>query len=284
MFQRFGLLILGLALALGSCGRQITPDSALGITSNGLVSGTMQITFKTAGPLDYTNVGYWIVFNTTGSGTSPYPQFLSNPTDYSYAFVLGAAGRSYIGNQAVSFLQYYSVPGSATVLSARLINTYAQNQLIAQLPGNGQANQFTITFQRSLLNQVSPTEQCSTGTTTATSPTPAATATASTGNVQPVPVGGTATPSPGTSASPGASATPCGQAASTWYVNFFTTDASGNPLDSLGYLGAKDNQYVLQLDTTQPCDDVQQLTRQAGSTEASNPSAAITGGEIINAP
>jgi hypothetical protein len=280
MIRRLGVLVLGLALALGSCGRQITPDSALGVNGNGIVSGTMQITFRTVGPLDFNNVGYWIVFNTSGNQLTPYPQFTLNPQNYSYALVVGAAQGGVFGVQSAipELIQYYLVSGAGSPLHGVVIQSISSTQLRSVLPGNGTANQFTVTFDRSIFNQAPPTQACTTGTVTP-SPLPGATA------------GASASPSPSATATaagsptPSAVATPCGQASTLWAVNFFTTDASGNPLDSLGLLGAKDNQYQnLKLDVTTAFDLTQQLTRQPGSTTAANPAAAIAGGEIINAP
>jgi hypothetical protein len=286
MIRRLGVLVLGLALALGSCGRQITPDSALGINGNGLVSGTMQITFRTVGALDFTNVGYWIVFNTSGNQLTPYPQFTLNPQNYSYALVVGAAQGGVFGVQSSipELIQYYLVSGAGSPLHGVVIQSISSTQLRSVLPGNGSANQFTVTFDRSIFNQAPPTEACTTGTVTP-SPSPGATATASPS------ASASASPSPSAtitasgSPTPSAVATPCGQASNLWAINFFTTDPSGNPLDSLGLLGAKDNQYQnLKVDVTTAFDLTQQLTRQPGSTTASNPAAAIAGGEIINAP
>ncbi len=275
MIRRFGFLVFALALAVGSCGRQITSDIAPnGTNANGILAGTMQVTFKTVGPLDFTNVGYWIVFNTTGNGVSPYPQYLqANPLNFSYALVLGNVNENVLQGGAFTtqqpqLLQYYANAGTTQSFSARRIGGILSTQLRAVIAANGQANQFTLTFDRAILNQIPPAG-CGSGAVA--SSTPAASPSGS--------------PSASPSPAPTAVATICGQTAPNWGINFFTTDLNGNPLDSLGPNGRTDNTKVITLDTTQAFDKVTEFTRDlGGATLPGNQSAQIAGGEVINAP
>jgi len=69
----------------------------------------------------------------------------------------------------------------------------------------------------------------------------------------------------------------------TWLFNFFTTDPSLNPLDSLGLGGAQDISFSSPvLDTTTAFDIT--VSVPAGATQASNPLAQIYGGELTNSP
>jgi len=74
-------------------------------------------------------------------------------------------------------------------------------------------------------------------------------------------------------------------ASNTWFINFFSIDATTNParvLDSLGLGGSNDSSFTLQVDTTTAFQ--MQITRPPGSTLPSNPAAQIDGGEVDNYP
>jgi hypothetical protein len=70
---------------------------------------------------------------------------------------------------------------------------------------------------------------------------------------------------------------------STWFINFFTIDPTGNRVvDSLGLGGSSDTSYVGLYDTTTLIQS--QITRAPGSTLPTTPAAQIDGGEVDNYP
>lgn len=266
MIRKFGFLVLVMALVVSACGRQVTPNPS-GVASNGVPAGFMQVKFRTAQPLDYGNVTYDIVFNTSGVGTTPYPNCaLSNCQNYSFEFVVGGTGSSV----APVLLQYIS-QGTGNPAQVVRINYITGTDLIFNPNSNGQGTEFSITFNRGLFNGVL-------GTQVTPSPSPSA--------------------SPTASASPNASASPTSAPTSTpqpsysniWYANFFTSqvDASqpyfvGAAYDSLGVGGATDTSYISPAYNVDTQFDVV-ITAATGGTLPAVGAAQIAGGEILNAP
>lgn len=111
----------------------------------------MLLRFRVNGPLDFTNVRYVIVFNTTGNGVEPYANALTGIFNYSFAWVVGGSG----GLAAPALVQYFAVPGTGTNLQTRQVVVppqFAQLQILTpSAPG-----EFTLTFSRSLFNTPSP--------------------------------------------------------------------------------------------------------------------------------
>jgi len=265
MFRWLGLAVVVVAMILAACGRQVT---GLGAPDAGSIqSGHMLIRFRVAGQLDFVNVEYLIIFNTTGNGIEPYPQAnLTGYQNYSFAFVVG-------GNQYTSeplLYQYYLAPG--TTSGIQLFRITIPPQLINYVPNSGGnpsgGGEFTINFDRSLPYGVNP----------GGSPTPAATATPTT------------SPSPTPTPSPGATAVatlnpnvqPTTQAQQTWAINFITAQPNGVPIDSMGVGGPTDTTFSYTVNTTTSVDNV--VTKAVGASTPSNPSAQLQGFEVINAP
>ena len=225
----------------------------------------MLIRFRVAGPLDFVNVEYLIVFNTTGNQVEPYPQAnLTGYQNYSFAFVVG-------GNQYTSeplLYQYYLAPG--TTSGIQLFRITIPPQLINYVPNSGGnpsgGGEFTIDFDRSLLYGVNPGGSPTPGTTTAPSGGP------------------TATPSPGATAvatlNPNVAPTTAAQ--QTWAINFITAQPNGVPIDSMGGGGPTDTTFSFTVDTSQPSDN--SFTKATGASTPSNISAQLQGYEVINAP
>jgi hypothetical protein len=229
----------------------------------------MLIRFRVAGPLDFTNVQYLMVFNTTGNGVEPLPQALTTGfANYSFAFVVG-------GNQYTSeplLFQYYLAPGTASGIQTFRITI--PPQLINYVPNSGGnpsgGGEFTINFDRSLLYGVNPAG--SPTPNASTTPTPAVTAT-------PV-AGATATPVPVATLNPNVQPTTAAQ--HVWAINFITTDPNGVPIDSMGLGGATDTTFTYRVDTTQFVDNV--ITKAAGTVTPQSTSAQLQGFEVINQP
>lgn len=265
MFRWLGLAVVVVAIVLAACGRQVTGLNAPGAGS--IQSGHMLIRFRVAGPLDFTNVQYLIVFNTTGNQIEPYPQAnLTGYANYSFALVVG-------GNQYASqplLFQYYLAPG--TTSGIQLFRITIPPQDINYVPNSGGnpsgGGEFTITFLRALLYGVNP----------GGSPTPTITATPTPG---PTPTAtGTGTPAPSVTLNPNVQPTTAAQ--ETWAINFITTDPTGVPIDSMGIGGPTDTTFSYTVNTTQSVDNV--ITKAVGTSTVQNLSAQLQGFEVINAP
>jgi hypothetical protein len=239
MFRRWlrSAVLLG-ALLASACGRQVTGLDAPGAGS--IQSGHMLIRFQVAGPLDFTNVRYLIVINTTGNGQEPYPSpNTSGYGGYSFGFVVG-------GNALVSgpeLLQYFLAPGGASGLQTIQIPLPPQDYVfVPNSSSDPNTGEFTLTFLRALLAVPLPTATMS-----------------------PVPQPTTA-------------------AQRYWAINFITVDPKfGTPIDSMGLFGATDTTFTKGIvNTTQSFDLL--YTKPTGTSSVANPSAQLTGFEIINAP
>jgi hypothetical protein len=246
------MAVVVVAIVLAACGRQVTGLDAAGAGS--IQPGRLLVRFRVAGQLDFVNVQYLIVFNTTGNQIEPYPQAnLTGYANYSFAIVVG-------GNQYTSeplLYQYYLAPG--TTSGIQLFRITIPPQYINYVPNSGGnptgGGEFTLTFDRNLLYGVNPSG----------SPTPVA----------------SATPSSGATFIPNVQPTTAAQ--HVWAINFITTDPSGVPIDSMGLGGPTDTTFSSGIvDTTQSFDKV--FTKANSSTTIQNVSAQLQGFEIINAP
>lgn len=148
MLRKLLFVVSIAAFTFAACGRQVTPDRTT--TPSGLASGFMQVKFTTAQPLDFTNVRYVIMFNTTATGGMPYANgYLNNYANYSFAIVVGGNGTA----SNVQVIQYVTQQGSGTAPFPTPV-IYSSLQLQFTQPA---ANQFVVTFDRRLFNGVAPT-------------------------------------------------------------------------------------------------------------------------------
>ncbi len=267
MIRKLSLLVLAASLIVTACGRQVTPDRA-GVGPGGLNAGFLQIKFRTAAPLDFTNVAYVITFNTTGSGGTPYARngnVANNYLDYSYQIIVGGNG-ALAGPVLYQYVTPITGTGQTGPKQAQQVNGYFPSQLQFNANSNGLNTEFTITIDRSLFN----------GNYT---PAPTATPTVSP-SPTPTPVG--ATPSPTPSASPTTAPTPPPTFSNIWAWNFFTV-AGGGTVDAFSVTGNGpiDTNFSRPFDITQTFD----LPYNATSLPAITPaSAQISGAEFVNAP
>jgi hypothetical protein len=267
MFRWLGLAVVVVAMILAACGRQVTGLNAPNAGS--IQAGHMLIRFRVAGQLDFTNVQYVIVFNTTGNQVEPYPQaFDTGFLNYSFAFVVG-------GNQYTSqplLYQYYLAPG--TTSGIQLFRITIPPQLINYIPNSGGnptgGGEFTIDFDRSLLYGVNP----------GGSPTPVATTTPKPTSATAVTEAATAVPTTTATLNPNVSPTTAAQ--EVWAINFITTDPNGIPIDSMGIGGPTDTTFSYTANTTQSFDNT--ITKATGTSTVSNLSAQLQGFEVINSP
>ena len=150
MLRKLLFVVSIAAFTFAACGRQVTPDRST--TPSGLPSGFMQVKFTTAHPMDFTNVQYVIMFNTSTTGGMPYANgYLTNYANYWFAIVVGGTG---VLSQA-QVVQYVRQPGLGGGQAAQaLVIQYTPQQLQYNLNSNGQNTQFTVTFDRRLFNGI----------------------------------------------------------------------------------------------------------------------------------
>ncbi len=236
----------------------------------------MSIRFRTLGSLNFTNLYYVIVFNTSGNGQEPYAATFQSYTNYSFALVFGGTALS---GASYQLLQVISTGSSAgfTTRAIPINPLYVQN---FNPNSDAQGNEFTFVFNRLLLLTV-PNPLAS------GSPSPAPSASAS-ASPSPAPsAGASASPSPSPSASstPAASATPTTSPGTStlWAMNFFSTDTSFNPIDAIANNGINDVSFSYVVDTTQPFDQPVNKPNPP-PVLVTNQSAQIIAIEVINNP
>jgi hypothetical protein len=223
----------------------------------------MSVKFNVQTGFNFSADSYAVVFNTSGSGVTPLPVTQANNyAGYSIAIVVGGVNGAI---QATAY--YYYRPNNTTQIPVLYPINPTPQQLILTLNGNGQSNQFIVTF-----DTIIASFNVTTSPTPSSSPTPTATATSS--------------------ASPSPSPTSSGiVVANNWNFNFFVLQGQATPgesqgaltiIDSLGAGGPNDQTYTSQtLDISTPF-DTGAFYVQAGS----HPSIpdAIAGGDIANNP
>ncbi len=147
MLRILSLFVLVTALTLAACGRQVTfpnPSSSPG----GVPAGFMQIKYRTANTMDFQNVRYFVVFNTSGNGIEPYPNgFQSGYANYSFAFMVGGSGGTV--SQPVLW-QYIRNVATGQITAVAVPYTTQQVQLVPNSDGNNR--EFTLLFARNVFS------------------------------------------------------------------------------------------------------------------------------------
>ncbi len=229
-------------IALSGCGRQVT---GLNLPSGAVVpAGQTLIRFETAGPLDFQNLRYLIVFNTTGNGQQPYAQgFNTDYKNWSAYFIVGG-GSNFANNPGL--FQIYQNPANG---SAQAFNIGYPTGTVTFLPSIPNANAqygFQIQFNRCLLDVPPPT------------------------STQPPPNDLTR-PCPRYQA-----------IATNWNISLFTVDNTNSPVDSLGTSGPSDTSYTFAIETANVVNT--NYFKPAGGGSPQSPSAKITGIEVFSTP
>src|SRR5579872_6116913 len=90
MLRWFGVLVVAAALALGACGKIVTLPP--GTTSAGIPSGYMLVRFRTSAPMNFQKYQYLIVFNTSGTGGTPYANAVFTGSYQNFTFAFDVSG------------------------------------------------------------------------------------------------------------------------------------------------------------------------------------------------
>jgi hypothetical protein len=205
----------------------------------------MFIRFRTLGTLDFVNLRYIAVFNTSGNGQAPLATSINSFANYSFELIFGGTnvgGASYQVIQVV--VNGTSSNGGYSQLQVPILTQFVTN---FNPNSNGTGNEFTFTFNRFLLTPIS---------------TPAPTA---------VPTG--ATPAPG----------PFPGVSTLWDLNFFSTDAQGNPIDAISNQGIQDVSFNDMVVTTAISDQVFNKPSPP-PIQVANAAAQVMAIEVINTP
>ena len=229
----------------------------------------MSVKFRVQSGFNFSSDSYAIVFNTSGTTTTPLPVTLANNySGYSMAIVVGGSGGAI---QCLAY--YYYRPNTTSQVPVLYPIGATPQQLIFQSNTNGQGTEFTVIFDR-ILALFSAT----------TTPTPSPSASAS--------VSPSASPSTTPSGSPSPSPTSSGVAVSNdWQFNFFVvqgqvqqfeSQGSLTIIDSLGAGGPNDQTYNSQTLDVSMAFDTGAFYTQTGN----HPSTAdaLAGGDIANNP
>jgi hypothetical protein len=267
------LVVFALAVSLVvACGHQVTPNPPTSV-----LSGDVVVRFRVNGNLDFNDYTYAIVVDTCGAGT-PLPQALfTGFKSYSYGFFVGA---SYGVGQAQLFEYFVNPNSSGQILSHNIPGSASLEYFNPN--NNNQGNEFEVIFPRAqLANPYGVPQPCANLPPVSVSPTP------STSSGTSPTATSTATLAPGASPSPSPGLTPnpypTTQAQTTWYFNFFIFQGT-QVLDSLGPGGATDVTYSSAFIDTNTYDDLPVYKIVGGGAVLGNPSAQLSGGEIINYP
>jgi hypothetical protein len=147
------VIMLAGAVLVAACGREVTPTPPT-IGAGGTSPGFMSITFQVAGQLNYSSYGYWVVFNTAGSGYTP-GTFPWNNNYAGYSFAIQVGGTSGSGTYANAW-QYIRSSNPHVLPTATQLPINAA--LLQYNPdSNGGGNQFTVIFSRSLFKGLAST-------------------------------------------------------------------------------------------------------------------------------
>jgi hypothetical protein len=233
-------------MAAAACGRIVTvPKSG---SNGGLVpSGDMLIRYRVLGTLDFVNLRYLVVFNTSGNGLTPYGNSL-NTAFLNYSFIL-IFGGTQVGGASFGLLQVIPIASGGFQTVALQVNPSLG---LLNPNSSGSNNEFTFTFNRLLLTPLS-----------STSPSPS--------------------PSSSPTAGPTSIPTLASGVSSLWAINLFSTDANNNAIDAIAFNGISDttfNQFVVN--TLAPFDVV--YNKPAGYSQVQQVNAQIIAAEVINEP
>lgn len=204
----------------------------------------MFIRFRTAQTLDFVNLHYIVVFNTSGNGQPVLATSINSFANYSFELIFGGTN---VGGASYQVLQVVangtSANGGYQQLQVPILTQYVTN---FNPNSDGTGNEFTFTFNRLLLTPL-------------------------------------VTPAPGATLAPGAPPTTSPGISTLWDLNFFSTDAQGNPIDAISNNGVQDVSFNCMVTTTAASDQV--FTKPSPPPiQVANQAAQVMQIEVINTP
>jgi len=204
----------------------------------------MFIRFRTASTLDFVNLYYVVVFNTSGNGQPVLATSINSFANYSFELIFGGTS---VGGAAYQVIQIVA-NGTSTNGGYQQISVPTQPQFVTNFNpnSNGTGNEFTFTFNRLLLSPL-------------------------------------VTPSPGPTVSPGAPPTTSPGVSTLWDLNFFSTNLQGTPIDAISNNGVQDVSFNAMVTTTATSDQVFTKPNPP-PIQVSNQSAQVMVVEVINTP
>ena len=207
----------------------------------------MFVRYRVLGSLDFVNVHYLVVFNTSGNGQTPYaPSFGTTYLNYSFILVFGG---TQAGGAAYSVLQV--IPIASGGYQTVPLPQAPQYVTGFNVNSSGRGNEFTFTFNRFLLTPLQ-----------SASPRPTSTPTAA----------------------PTAYPTLASGISSLWAINVFSGDSNNNPIDAISVGGIADQTFNSLVVNTLATFDVPITKPVPPPVQVTNPNAQITQVEIINTP
>jgi len=225
---------------LPACGRQVT---GLNVPNGGGIApvGDTIVRFETAGPLDFQNVTYLVVFNTTGNGQQPYAQGYNTDFKNWSAFFLVGGGSTYANFPALE--QVYQNPASGASQSFNVQIPTGTVAFQTTIPTAASQYGFQVTFNNCLLDLPPPTST----------------------NQPPLNVNRLCPPFL--------------YIATPWNISLFTLDRTNTPIDSLGVNGPSDTSYSFAIDSAVTAE--YNKFKPATNSTTTNASAQITGIDVF---
>ncbi|HEX3467843.1 MAG TPA: hypothetical protein VHT05_07190 [Candidatus Elarobacter sp.] len=244
-------VVVAAMMVISGCGRQVT---GLNIPGNGIVpAGYSLVRFETAGQLDFQNVSYLIVFNTSGNNQQPYAQgFNTDFKNWSLYFIVG--GGANFAN-APGLEEIYQNPASGASQAFNVVYPTTIVNFQPSIPSGNAQFGFQITFNRCVFDLAPPTS------------TPPPTTGTSTGDCPPF-----------------LNNTTIG---TNWNVSLFTLDRTLTAIDSLSVNGPAATDYSFSYNITQTIpsgSNSGQYFKPANNVTVNNPAAQIVGIEVFNTP
>jgi hypothetical protein len=144
-----GILLLT-AITVAACGRQVTPNPP-GVGPAGALPGQMAVVFDVAAPFNFSSYQYWVIFNTTGDGSTPSTMpFNDNWAGYSAGIEISGSGGA-TSAKAYIFVKNPSQPHAVPAFSYK-ITTPQQMQYLFN--DNGAGTEFTLVFDRNIFTSI----------------------------------------------------------------------------------------------------------------------------------
>lgn len=208
----------------------------------------MFIRYTTLGALDFQNLHYLVVFNTTGNGITPYSApGLQQYANYSFVIVFGGS------TAGAAYAVYYVINTGTATDQFQLQQLVYNPAYVTNFNNNSnpsQGNQFTFTFNRLLLTAPTPTN-----------------------------------PTPNPSPTPAGIPTLANGVSSLWAINCFTADTNNGVIDVISPVnGVNDTTFNSFVINTLSPFDLTSTKPNPPPVQVTNQRAQLMAVEIANVP